>query len=79
MTNDTLEENAGTVVVVVEAGTVIVVVVEGCVGVDERAAGGLLVQLAKKRQRTREPAPSTPFFRTAAFSRNGETRALRGR
>jgi hypothetical protein len=53
-----LEENAGTVVVV-GAGTAVVEVVEGCVVVDERASGRLLLQLARRTTRTSAPRPST--------------------
>jgi hypothetical protein len=90
---DTLEENAGAVVVVVvelgtvvvevvegcvvvELGTVVVEVVEGCVVVDERAAGRLLLQLAKRTARTIEPRASATCFRTTAFSRFGTGRSI---
>jgi hypothetical protein len=85
VTDDTREENAGTVVVelgnvvvevvegcgVVELGTVVVEVVEGCVVVDERAAGRLVLQPAKSAARTTEPRASATCFRTALFSRFG--------
>jgi hypothetical protein len=70
VTDDTLEENAGTVVVV-DVGTGVVEVVEGCAVVDERTVWGLLMQLVKRTARTREKRLSATCLRTAAFFRKG--------
>ena len=76
MTDDTLDENAATVVVV-EAGTAVVEVVESCVVVaDERAAGGLRWQLARRAAKTIEPRPSANCLRTAVFSRKSRAASL---
>jgi hypothetical protein len=74
VTNDTLEENAG-IVVVVELGTVVVEVVGGSVVVDERTALGLSLQLAKRMAIAIELRPSATCFRTAVLSRKGEAGA----
>jgi hypothetical protein len=80
-----VEENAGTVVVVdvdtevvevAEVGVVVDVVevaetLEGCVVVDERAAGRLLLQLAKRTARAKEPRPNAICLPTAIFFRSG--------
>jgi hypothetical protein len=88
-----VEENAGTVVVVdvgtevVEVAEVVVVVdvvevaetLEGCVVVDERAAGRLLLQLAKRTARAREPRPNAICLPTAIFFRTGRQRSPSGK
>ena len=88
MVEDTLEENAGTVVVeagtvvvgagtvVVEAGTVVevdTVVVEAGTVVVERAAGRLVVQLAKRTASTMQPRVSATRLRTVVFPAKPET------
>jgi hypothetical protein len=88
-----VEENAGTVVVVdvgtevVEVAEVVVVVdvvevaetLEGCVVVDERAAGRLLLQLAKRTARAKEPRPNAICLPTAIFFRSGRQQSPRAK